>query len=193
MKRRTPTPGAAVGFAAALALVFLAGTALPSTLEAAGASGESAVRAFYRPLCHQLPWRSFWLDGQPLALCARCTGLYLGGFLGLLAAAFVPAWRRRAPRLPWLAVAVIPTVVDVVAGSIGFAGLPDWPRFFLGVPAGFALGLCLAVGIADLALWLSERNTKPGSTISERSHSSTLEFDARDPRVAAERADGRSS
>ncbi|MBA2356629.1 MAG: DUF2085 domain-containing protein, partial [Acidobacteria bacterium] len=38
------------------------------------------------PICHQRADRSFWLAGQPLPVCGRCTGLYLSGALGALAA-----------------------------------------------------------------------------------------------------------
>ena len=36
-------------------------------------------------VCHQLPERSFFLDGRQLPVCARCTGLYLSGAAGLVA------------------------------------------------------------------------------------------------------------
>ena len=35
-------------------------------------------------ICHQRPERSFFLDGHQLPVCARCTGLYLSGAIGLL-------------------------------------------------------------------------------------------------------------
>lgn len=35
-------------------------------------------------VCHQIPARSFHLAGQPLPLCARCTGIYLGALLGIM-------------------------------------------------------------------------------------------------------------
>ncbi len=35
-------------------------------------------------ICHQRPERSFFLDGQQFPVCARCTGLYLSGALGIL-------------------------------------------------------------------------------------------------------------
>ena len=33
-------------------------------------------------ICHQIPERSFHLDGIQLPVCARCFGLYGGGALG---------------------------------------------------------------------------------------------------------------
>ena len=35
-------------------------------------------------VCHQRPERSFFVDGHQLPVCARCTGLYLSGALGIL-------------------------------------------------------------------------------------------------------------
>jgi len=36
---------------------------------------------FYKPVCHQIADRSFWLDGFTLAVCVRCFSFYLGGLL----------------------------------------------------------------------------------------------------------------
>jgi len=35
-------------------------------------------------LCHQIPERSFKINGEPIALCARCTGMYVGAMLAIL-------------------------------------------------------------------------------------------------------------
>ncbi len=39
----------------------------------------------FQAVCHQAPDRSFWMGGQPMAVCSRCFGIYGGVFLGLLA------------------------------------------------------------------------------------------------------------
>ena len=50
----------------------------------------AAIFWFFSPVCHQDPARSFWLFGAPLAVCARCLGIYLGAAAG----AWIPAPRR---------------------------------------------------------------------------------------------------
>ena len=34
-------------------------------------------------VCHQIGERSFMVNGEPLPLCARCTGMYVGVMIGL--------------------------------------------------------------------------------------------------------------
>lgn len=57
---------------------------------------------FGSAVCHQWDSHSYLIAGTPLCLCARCTGMYLGG---LLTMAFL-AWRNpraaQLPRLPYL-------------------------------------------------------------------------------------------
>jgi uncharacterized membrane protein len=140
----------AVGLAAAGALAFLAGVVAPAAMEAAGHPAGTALRAAYHPLCHQLPARSVALAGHPLAVCSRCAGLYLGGALALLLAAFSGVVFRVPPGIRWLALAAAPTALDALVVLAGGTGLSDVPRLVISIPAGFAAGLYLAVGLADL-------------------------------------------
>ena len=43
------------------------------------------------PLCHSRPDRSLSYQGYYFALCARCTAIYIGGLLTIIA---VPFWSR---------------------------------------------------------------------------------------------------
>jgi hypothetical protein len=52
-------------------------------------------------ICHQLPDRSFHLEGIQLPVCARCFGLYSGAALGSAAGA-VASGRRWLARRPLL-------------------------------------------------------------------------------------------
>ena len=63
---------------AALAALLIAWLSLtpPGLLGKADAVGYA--------VCHRIELRSFHLDGRPLPLCARCSGMYLGALAGAL-------------------------------------------------------------------------------------------------------------
>lgn len=71
-------------------------------------------------VCHQIPERSFHLEGLPLGVCSRCTGIYAGFIFGLM---IYPLARkltddRMPPRL-WMMLAALPSLVDFGGGYIG--------------------------------------------------------------------------
>jgi uncharacterized membrane protein len=107
-----------------------------------------ALHLAYRPMCHQLPDRCFDLGAGPLAVCARCTGLYIGGLVGL----WWPVVTGRVPRLGLraLLVAAAPSVVDFGLGLAGLPSLANLPRALVALPLGLVLGLLLAQGLAEI-------------------------------------------
>jgi uncharacterized membrane protein len=147
---------AVVAFAAAL---WCAGFVLAPWLENHGSPAGSWLRLAFRPTCHQQPERCLNLGDGPLAVCARCAGLYAGGLLGLLAA--VSSGVRCRPTLAMLIVAAVPTVVDFTAGLAGLPSLPSWPRFAIAVAPGAVLGLLLADAIADIAAHVGRPAERP--------------------------------
>jgi uncharacterized membrane protein len=142
VKTRFPVVGATV----AAAVLFCAGILAAPLLEAGGHAAGSWLRWLYGPLCHQLARRSLELAGHPLTVCARCTGLYLGGLLGLVVSV-AAGWGGRvpAPRRSWLIVAVLPTALDFLVKGLG-----NGPRLGVALPAGVALGVFLGIGLNDL-------------------------------------------
>ena len=131
------------GFAAA----FCAGILLAPYLQADDIWIGSVLRLAYGPDCHQQADRCLDLGFGPLAVWARCSGLYAGGLIGLLWAAATGVIVRPRPR--WLLFAIAVNVIDVGAGLVGLSGLPNWPRFAIALPLGLLCGLYLAVGIVD--------------------------------------------
>lgn len=121
-------------------------------------------------VCHQRPDRSLHWHGRPLSVCGRCTGLYVAGAVGLLAASI--GRRRRSttpvsrvssaggveaaaervgldPRAGWLTLAGAPTLV---AWALEVAGLwnPGTPlRALAAVPLGLAAGWLIARALDD--------------------------------------------
>jgi uncharacterized membrane protein len=130
----------AIGFAPVLADSSRVGAILASLAYIAGSI-----------LCHQLPDRSFHMLGAQLPVCARCTGLYLGGALG------AGAWliRRRFQPKPiaaidpkraayTLAIASAPTALTVMTAAAGIWDLSNVGRAALALPLGLAAGAVIA-------------------------------------------------
>ena len=140
--------------AAAAAGILLVSILIPPILEAGAGGGPSSLRLVFAPVCHQIGERSFSLLGAPLAVCARCAGLYLGGVLGLGSAAALVDGKRRRVRRAWLFALVLPTLADGLLAGLGYSPLATVGRFVLAVPAGGALGVLLAIGIHDLGLMI---------------------------------------
>jgi len=88
-------------------------------LDASGRHAYShGIRELMAGSCHQLPSRSIYLSGYPMAVCARCFGIYLG--LAVAALAY-PLLSKRGIGIPvWVApVAAIPIALDGVSQLIG--------------------------------------------------------------------------
>ena len=109
-------------------------------------------------ICHQLPERSFFIDGRQLPVCARCLGLYVsgaGGIFGWVAVKRARGWRGIAltPRVALLivAAAAVPTALSYAGGVTGVWPGSNLTRALLAVPLGLAAGAVVAaVATKDL-------------------------------------------
>jgi uncharacterized membrane protein len=144
--RRTAWALLAAAACAWVALLLL----VPGWRTAPPSAARSVAGAVYlagHGICHQRPERSFVLAGQPMPVCARCTGLYAGGAFGLLVwglrrRAAAPD-RTRAALVRALAIAAVPTAASVIAAWAG-AETPNLPRAVTALPLGAAVGAALA-------------------------------------------------
>lgn len=122
-----------------------------------------AVYAFGDIQCHQLYYRSFWLNGNQMPIDARMTSMYVFAIVGLVAAAFavhasttsgvmlnaLPGGIRRAlsrfrPELAAalvLVVALLPTAIDGFTQLFTTYESTNLTRVLTGAPAGFVGGL----------------------------------------------------
>jgi len=80
-------------------------------------------------ICHQIPHRTFHINGTPLPLCARCTGIYLGALMGLTGLMLMK--RYRSTELP--PTLILLTLVAFIA-IMGFDGVNSYLTFFPQVP-----------------------------------------------------------
>jgi uncharacterized membrane protein len=140
--------------------VALALMALPAVLPGAAHPADVLGRLVFAPVCHQDAERSFAGVGGAFAVCARCHGLYAGGFLGALLGAVFASWARRPARV-LLAVAIAPTVLQWVSVRLGAPDPSNLVRFALALPAGIACGWFLAAGAGDLGASVAARFRTP--------------------------------
>ncbi len=69
---------------------------------------------FYGVVCHQFASRSITLHDHSLAVCARCSGIYIGFLAGVIAVRLSPGLRNIHWRpVMLLAVSVVPMVIHV--------------------------------------------------------------------------------
>lgn len=136
-------------FAGALAwsLVLLPPLALKGGLDSLALLLYTALS----PICHQIPDRSFHWFGNPLGLCARCTGL-LAGFSG--GAIWELGRIGRGPSRPgnrvWLWGSGMLLLLDVVAPFLGMYENSHLTRAATGAGFGLALAPHVNTGLAEL-------------------------------------------
>jgi len=140
--------GALVAFAA-----LVVGMVLGAPLARAGGwalLSEVLYRSF-SVACHQVPERAFEVAGFPLAVCARCTGLYAGALAGFV---FYPLartlGRTDAPTRVWLLLAAAPTTLDFALGVTGLWENTHWSRLLTALPLGAAAAFYVVPGLVEL-------------------------------------------
>ena len=134
----------------------------------AAASGHSTIaRGIYGAfamMCHQLPERSYFIDGHQVAVCARCTGVYAGFALMLLLYPLVSSLKTTVtPPRSWLILATIPLVIDVAVNFFGFWQNTHTSRLLTGALVGGVAVFYVMPGIISLSL-RSWTTTQPRAT-----------------------------
>jgi uncharacterized membrane protein len=131
--------------------------AAPWMARSSGRIGLHASAAVYfagSVLCHQQAARSFHLAGAQLPVCARCSGLYATGALGLLAGVLLgrrEPLSRLARAVDWrwvLVAALVPTLATLAAEWSGAWAVPGTWRAVAALPAGWATGAFLAESLS---------------------------------------------
>ena len=114
-----------------------------------GWSRASWLRLAFQPACHQIAVRCLDLGVGTLPICARCAGLYAGGFAGLFTV--LVSGRRFQVRFRWLIIAAVPSVADFALGLVHLPTLSNLPRFALALIPGLLAGLLLANAVCEIA------------------------------------------
>jgi uncharacterized membrane protein len=128
------------------------------------ANGHTApaltIYGVFSNVCHQLPERSFFIEGHKLAVCSRCTGLYTGFALSvLLYPLLTPALNRvDTPRRLWLVLSLIPVTIDWSLGFFDLWANTHTSRLLTGALFGGVAAIYVIPGLVDLgqSAWRSK-------------------------------------
>jgi uncharacterized membrane protein len=140
------------GGLSAFAVAVLGALVLAPVLRAGGWAGAAqGLYLAFHAVCHQIPERSFYVGEFPLAVCARCTGLYAGAAAGVLLYPLARALTRTdAPARWWLLAAALPTIVDLLLGVTGLWENTHLSRFLTALLAGAAAAFYVVPGAVEL-------------------------------------------
>ena len=135
----------------------------------AAASGHSEIaEGIYRGFgvfCHQRPDRSYFIEGHKLAVCSRCTGLYVGFAFTLLIYPLVRSLRSAAtPPRRVLFLAAVPLLIDFSLTFFGVWENTHTSRLLTGSLLGSVVVFYVMPGIADLSLRGLRLSTAPRPT-----------------------------
>lgn len=111
-----------------------------------------AVYKGFGIVCHQKAERSFHAWGMPLAVCARCAGLYAGLAAGALLYPLArPIRRAYAPARAWLFAAAAPTSLDFLLGLSGLWENTHLSRSLTAALLGATAAFYVVPGAVDFA------------------------------------------
>ena len=103
-------------------------------------------------VCHQIPERSFHLEGYQFAVCARCTGLYSGFTAATIFYPLARSLRRTdTPGRLWLFLAAAPLAIDFSLGYFGIWANTHLSRLLTGALLGAVSVFYIMPGLVQLS------------------------------------------
>jgi uncharacterized membrane protein len=161
-----PTQRPLIFWLASAATVFVLVSLIVVAPVAAAGGYNGAAFAIYRAfgtLCHQIPERSYFLDGHKLAVCSRCTGIYAGFAFTLLLYPLVRSLRNTAtPPRSLLILAALPLGVDFSLTFFGIWQNTHTSRLLTGLLLGSVSVFYVMPGIVELSLRaLTQQTSRP--------------------------------
>ncbi|HEX8847087.1 MAG TPA: DUF2085 domain-containing protein [Pyrinomonadaceae bacterium] len=155
---------------ASVALLFVSTVVIAPLALAAGHDFTALV--IYRALgrvCHQIPERSFYVEGHPFAVCARCTGIYFGFAGAVLLYPLARSLKREtAPARAWLLLALVPTALDVAFDLSGLWQNTHLTRFVTGALLGAVTAFYVVPGLLDLSRLGFRRSAHPSPGVENK-------------------------
>ena len=158
------------GVVVVVALVLLALVTIAPLMLAHGYFAVShVIYSAFRAVCHQMPGRSLHVENHPLAVCARCFGLYAGFAVGASVYPLLRAIKlRHTPARVWLLIGVLPTATDFALGIIGVWENTHLSRSLTGALFGVVAAFYVVPGVVDLTYTNWRNALRPRSFSGER-------------------------
>lgn len=100
------------------------------------------VYLFFKPICHQIDSRSFYIYSVKLAVCSRCSLIYLGALFGSVISWFVYEENLLKKSNFFLVLALIPSLVEFLLEkflNVEIFTFKVFASLWLGGIAGFVL------------------------------------------------------
>ncbi len=132
------------GAAIWLALIFLA-----PLLRFVDSRWHVLIYTIFSPTCHQIESRCFLVFGFPLAVCARCLGIYMGFLFGVLLFLKESPFPPLLPRTKTFVLVTCPLVLDSLGNLLGIWQSPHLLRLGVGALWGSLLPYYFVLGLTD--------------------------------------------
>jgi len=114
-------------------------------------SVSSPIYHFFSFICHQIPDRSFHIEGEPFGVCSRCFGVYFGLVFGFV---IYPFWREMTEIEPlprfWLFLSLFPAGIDWSLTIFGIWENTHLTRFVTGMILGVACATYIVPAIVEI-------------------------------------------
>lgn len=106
------------------------------------------IKNLFSFACHQIPGRSFYINGKPMIICSRCFGIYTGITILLLLSLFLKSIHQYILKfnLKFILIFALPLLIDWIINfllSINFSNIVHFLTgiIFSIIPAYFILNL----------------------------------------------------
>ncbi|UCF50595.1 MAG: DUF2085 domain-containing protein [Thermoplasmatales archaeon] len=107
-------------------------------------------------LCHQQASRSFFINGNQMPFCSRCTAIWLGFAIGLGFMVFFKI-ELNEKFLILLIIGIVPIAIDGIGQLFGFWESTNIIRLITGLLAGIVCGIAISLIIDEIINLLKEK------------------------------------
>ena len=126
--------------------LWLSGIFLAPLLSEIHEATSAGIYFLYQPACHQIPERSFILQGNPLAVCIRCSAFYFAGLVVMIFYLFKKHINQWPIRI--YAILALPALLDFILEKTGLYYNNEVIRTVTGFLLGVVFFQILVIGIS---------------------------------------------